>query len=471
MSEPPSWRSPVFGVGEVRSFEIDELVDGQRFGVGSLFVAILTFLVLVCDGFDIAVLGYVAPQLLDEWHLPAERMVPAFSSGIVGLMIGGPLIGAMSDRYGRRPMMLGCLATMGLSTLAAMWARDVSQLAVLRLLTGIALGGALPTAGALIAEASPSRHRGRLLTLVLTGPAIGIALTGMLTAALFPMFGWRSLLMAGGVLPLVLLAAAFAYLPESVRFLASRPGDEGALLRSIQRLRPDLGPVHPSALEGLRSPPKPSAPWRPGRLFAGDLRVVTPMLWTAQIAIQANTFFALTWLPTLLQAAGASVSEAGLNSSLFSIGGLLCSLLLLATIDRWGALVLSALLLSGAPLVAVMTSQDLSPLVHAGLIAAAGFCVIGSQLCITVLLGLYYPTAIRSFGTGSTQAVGRLGALAAPIGGGLMLGLGMKLDSLPIAPAGLLILGAGAATVVGVVGLRRFGSVRPREIGHAASAE
>ena len=454
-------------VTERVSLDIDSLIDGQRLGASALFVAILAFFVLVCDGFDLAALGYVAPQLLNEWHLPAERMVPAYSTGIIGLMVGGPLVGALGDRFGRRPMMLGCLATMGLSTLVATAARDVPQLAALRLLTGVALGGALPIAGSLIAEVCPARHRGRLLTLVLTGPAIGIALSGMITAALVPRFGWRSLLVSGGLLPLGLLVAALRFLPESVRFLASRPDRKRALMAAVRRLRPDLDGLGDVSLTDTEAHRLPLKLWRPGELFSGDLRFVTPMFWIAQVAIQTSSFFALTWLPTLLQASGASVAYAGLNASLFSIGGLVSSLLLLVTIDRLGALMLAVLLLIGAPLMAILIGYGFSPTIHAAVIFGAGFCIIGSQLCITVLLGLYYPPAIRAFGTGSTQAVGRLGALAAPVGGGLMIETGVTLERLPMAPAALLVVGASAATVIAWIGLRRYGSVRPREIGRS----
>ena len=352
---------------------------------------------------------------------------------------------------------------MSVFTLLTIEARTIGELAILRLLTGISLGGAIPIAAALIAESSPARHRGRILVVVLTGPAIGIALPGIATALLVPTFGWRSLLIIGGLSPLMVAVAGYFVIPESLRFLLSRPDRTTEARAGVRRLRPDLAISDQATIFSLSENRgvRPKIPL--AYLFRGRFRSATPLLWLAQVTIQTASFFALTWLPTLLQSAGATISQAGLNSSLFSIGGLVSSLLLIMTIDRWGALVLAICLFVGAPLLAVMTTAGVSPLLHAVVIGCAGFCVVGAQLCITVLLGLFYPTAIRSSGVGTTQAIGRLGALIAPVGGGVLIGMGVSLDHLTLAPAGLLFIGGIASAALAFICVRAFGSVRPHE--------
>lgn len=445
------------------TLDLNEIIDSQRVGFASVSMGTLALLVMVTDGFDIAVMGYLAPELLREWHLSAENMVPALSATIIGMMIGGPLAGFMGDRFGRRPVLISCLIGLGALTLLTMGVRNVVELTALRFLAGIPLGGAIPVTAALIAEFSPRRYRGRILVAVLAGVTVGIALPGIATALLMPAFGWKSLLLIGGFVPLLIAAFSCYLLPESLQYLLSRPDKSTELRRIARRLRPDLAIDQDVAIiapaDQGRARDKPSF----SLLFKGQFRWVTPCLWLAQMAIQAASFFVLTWLPTLLQSSGESVSQAGWNSSLFSIGGLLSALIIVVTVDRYGAAILAACFVAGAPLVALMTSFGDAPYLHAATIAGAGFCVIGGQLCITVLLGLFYPTNIRSSGIGTTQSVGRLGALLAPVGGGALIGMGVPFSHLTLGPAILLLLGGLASGMIALSCIRSHGSVRPWE--------
>ncbi|WP_299071102.1 MFS transporter [Accumulibacter sp.] len=445
------------------TLDCNEIIDSQRVGFPLLSIGALALLVMVTDGFDVAVMGYVAPELLREWGLSAENMVPALSATIIGMMIGGPLAGIMGDRFGRRPVLISCLIWLGILTLSTMAVRNVVELTALRLLAGISLGGAIPVAAALMAEFSPRRYRGRILVGVLTGVTIGIALPGIATALLVPTFGWKSLLLVGGLVPLLIAAISCYFLPESLRYLLSRPDKSKELRRIARQLRPDLAIDDDVAITA--PPDEGCALDRPSLslLFRGEFRWVTPCLWLAQAAIQAASFFVLTWLPTLLQSSGESASQAGLNSSLFSIGGLLSALIFVVTVDRWGAVILATCCFCGVPLVAMMTSFGGAPYLHAATIAGAGFCVIGGQLCITVLLGLFYPTSIRSSGIGTTQAVGRIGALLAPVGGGVLIDMGVPFSHLTLGPAILLLLGGLASAALTLSCVRSHGSVRPRE--------
>ena len=73
--------------------DLDATIDGQRTGLHMAPLLIVALLALVCDGFDVAAMGYVAPELVKSWHIQPAQLVPAFSAGIVGMMLGGPLLG------------------------------------------------------------------------------------------------------------------------------------------------------------------------------------------------------------------------------------------------------------------------------------------------------------------------------------------------------------------------------------------
>lgn len=448
--------------GERRSIDLDDLVDNQRVGRGAIPLIVVAFLVLASDGFDLSAMGYLAPELVKQWGLTPAAFVPAFSAGIIGMMVGGPLLGVLGDRFGRKRLILAGLVIIGLVTLATMAVRSTTDLVVLRFITGIGLGGVIPNVVALIGEIMPRRVRGRFLVLVTLGVPLGIALPGFVAATLVPAFGWRAILLIGGLLPLAVALAGLLILPESIKYLMAREGREAEVRRIAQRLRPDLVIDEATRITLATAETAPRAGSFRG-LFAADLAAVTPLLWFCQAANQMANFFALTWLPTLLQSAGASTAHAGASASLFSLGGLLSGLALLLLLDRLGVILVVGLFIVGAPLVATMAMGDLSPTAHNLVILGAGVCVTGVQIGITALLGIFYPTTIRSTGTGWTQAAGRVGALAAPIVGGVLLGLNIPIDQLPLAPAAVMALGALASVVLAWLCIRRAGGLSPVE--------
>lgn len=441
--------------------DLDELVDGQRVGGSMLLFMLVATLALISDGFDLAAMGYVAPELVKAWQIAPSRLVPVFSAGIIGMGIGGPLFGYLGDRFGRKRLIVWGLAVIGVTTLATIAVGSIAQLVVLRLLTGIGLGGVIPNVVALVAEVAPKRIRGRLLVIATLGVAFGITLPGLVAATLVDRFGWQVLLLIGGLVPLGVAAASQYALPESIKYLLQQGGHDEQVRRLARRMRPDLaiGDQMRVSLPAVGPPMRASV----RRLFAGDLRWLTPLLWTVQAANQMANFFALTWLPLLLQASGATTAQAGFGASLFSIGGLAGGLVLMFLIDRFGAIPLVFLLLFGAPLVAAIGLPDLPFAVHGAVIAAAGLCVVGVQFGTTALLGLFYPTAIRSTGAGWTQAAGRAGALGAPIAGGMLLDMDVAIRDLLLAPAAALGIGALASIGLALTCYRRFATTRPAE--------
>ena len=441
--------------------ELDTIVEGVRLSPRLTAILVIAALALVSDGFDVAAMGLIAPELAKEWGIGPAGMVPAFSAGIVGMMIGGPLLGLIGDRFGRKRAVLAGLALIGAATLATMSVRSVTDLVILRLLTGIGLGGVIPNMIALVAEIMPHRIRGRVLVVVILGMVCGTSLPGLVAALLVPKFGWQAIVVVGGVLPLLVTLAVALWTPESLKFLIGRGSREAEARQVAKLLRPDLA-VNPATVIGLPAGAPVTQP-KARELFRGDFRVVTPLLWICQATNQMSNFFALTWLPTLLQAQGASSSHAGAVASLFALGGLVGGLILMNLLDRWGAIPMAVLFVLGAPLVAMMAGSHDSAMTRAVIIAGAGLCVTGINIALTALLGLFHPTPIRALGIGWTQSAGRLGALAAPLVGGLLLSMKIPLQDLPLAPAIVLGIGAVACIALAAISLRQFGSARPGE--------
>ncbi|PTT99329.1 aromatic acid/H+ symport family MFS transporter, partial [Pseudomonas sp. HMWF031] len=163
----------------------------------------LCFFIVLFDGLDVAVMGFIAPSLIQAWGLSKAAFGPVMSAGMVGLAIGALTAGPYADRLGRKKVLLLAVSGFSVLSLACAFARNPYELATLRLLTGVALGAAMPNTTTLLAEYLPERNRSLFITIMFTGFNMGSGLGGLLAAWLIPLHGWQSVLLVGGILPLV----------------------------------------------------------------------------------------------------------------------------------------------------------------------------------------------------------------------------------------------------------------------------
>ena len=450
--------------------DLNTVIDGQKVRWSTVVFLAIATLTMVSDGFDLSAIGYVGPELVKAWHVSPSQLVPMFSAGIVGLLVGAPILGFLGDRFGRKKAIVVSLCFFGAMSLAAMAATSLPEFVVLRFLTGIGLGGLFPNTIALTAELAPKRLRGRFVVIVNFGVPAGISLPGFVAAGLVPAYGWPVLLLVGGLLPLAAAVLVLFLLPESLKFLAERGRREEEVRRLARALRPDLRIGPATRLTSVAQSPA-AASGSPARLFAGSLAIITPMLWIALAANQMVNFFSLSWLPTLLQAAGSTTAQAGVAASMFSVGGLAGGLFLTFLVDRFGVIPLVLLFVAGVPLVAAIGTAGLDPVMFRLIVAGAGFCVTGINFGMSATLGTIYPTPVRSMGTGWGQAAGRVGSLAAPLVGGYLLAMHLPMQELLMAPAITLGLGAVACIVLAILCVRRFGGTRLDEVSAADAGE
>ena len=441
-------------------FNLGELVDGQRIGRAAVLFLVLATAALIADGFDIAAMGYMLPELVKTWHVTPGALVPALSAGVFGLLFGAPLFGYVGDRFGRRTAILAALSGVGAFSLMTMAASSPTDLVVLRFITGVGLGGLIPNVIALAAEVAPKRARGTFIIIVNFGVPAGFVVPGWVAAWAVPHYGWQALMLVGGVLPLLVAALTFLFMKESVGFMQQR-GASGEEIRGLlAAIRPDVAIPAGARFVGPSSEPVTGSRMFAARLFAGGLAVITPIFWIALAANQFANFFTLSWLPTLLQSSGLSTAEAGISASMYSVGGIVGGLVLVFLIDRLGAIPMVVLFLLGAPLIAAIGMPHLSPIVLVAVIAGAGFCITGNQFGTSAAVGMIYPTAVRSMGAGWAQAFGRVGSLAAQIVGGWLLAQHLTMQEMYVTPAFVLLIGAAAAALFVVLCFRRFGSYR-----------
>src|SRR5439155_45671 len=219
----------------------------------------------------------------------------------------------------------------GLLSLLTATATTFWEIFIFRLLTGFGLGGAMPNAIALTAEYAPKRLRSTMVMVMFCGFTIGGASGGFVAANLISRFGWQSIFIAGGIWPAIAAAIAIASLPESIRFLALKGGQERRVAMYLSRIAPKAGVSADMASE-VAEQPRGGSVLR--QLFSDRRAAVTLLLWVMFFMNLLNLYFLNGWLPTVMSSVGVKVQTAILISTLLQIGGVAGALTLGRIIDR-----------------------------------------------------------------------------------------------------------------------------------------
>lgn len=432
--------------------DVGAAIEGARLRPFHVHLVFWSLIIMLFDGFDQQMIGYVAPSLIHAWHIKSQAFVPVFTTSMVGMMIGATFGGSVADRYGRRNMMVLGMAVFGLFTLAAAWATTIGGLSALRLIAGIGVGFAVPNALALTAEYAPKRQRATLITVMFLGYSLGGAAGGWAAAALIPRFGWPSMFLVGGVLPLALVPASLFLLPESIRFrlLRDGAGDAAGARLVLQRLLPDVV-IGPQTELVVQEEIQHGQPVR--HLFTDKRALFTILLWISFVANLMTLTFVINWLPTVIANAGIALTRAVIVSSYFQVGGLVGGVIVSRLMDR-GTITPLAWFFGGASLsIALIGSIGSSSMLLDCIVFAAGFFVVGGQFGLNALASSAYPTFMRSTGTGWALGIGRLGAITGPIIGGVLIALALPQQELFL--FGALPMLIGCLAIVRMVAARR----------------
>jgi AAHS family 4-hydroxybenzoate transporter-like MFS transporter len=440
--------------------DVGTLIEEQKFGrfQAGLMFWICAFMFI--EGYDMQVVGYAAPAIIKAWHSDKAAFGGVFGAGLGGFMLGATLLGNLGDRFGRKRMVVVGSLLFGVFTLASAFAEGMTSLLVLRTIAGLGLGGSIPNAIALMTEYAPVKVRATRVGIMFIGYTIGSALGGFIAGQLIPDYGWPSVFVVGGVLPILLaLGSAFA-LPESVRFLMLKRGHTDLMLPLLRRIRPELD-LRDGTDIVMHETQQPGLPVK--QLFASGRASMTTLLWLGYAANMVSLHFLTSWLPTVITDSGVPLAHAVYATALLQAGGAIGSLVVGVLLDRIGTLGIVAAFLVAAPCVASLghVGTDEVPLML--LVTAAGMCIIGGQAGINALAGTLYPTYMRSTGTGWAFGMGRFGSILGPVIGGNLIAFGLPLGALFATAAAPILVSAGALFCLG-----RLAIVRNREPGAAA---
>ncbi|MFU0920525.1 MFS transporter [Kluyvera sichuanensis] len=407
--------------------ELQALIDVAPIGKMQWRVIICCFLVVMMDGFDTAAIGFIAPAIRDHWQLTAGDLAPLFGAGLLGLTAGALLCGPLSDRLGRKRVIEWCVALFGLFSLLSAFSPNLEALIILRFLTGLGLGGAMPNTITMTSEYLPARRRGALVTLMFCGFTLGSALGGIVSAQLVAVIGWHGILVLGGVLPIVLFFALLATLPESPRWLVRRQRPQAEIRRTVSAM---TGERYDDA-EFWLDEPAATQKGSISQLFAGRQLTITLMLWVVFFMSLLIIYLLSSWMPTLLNHRGIDLQHASWVTAAFQVGGTLGALMLGVLMDKFNPFwVLAVSYALGAVCIVMIGLSENGLWMMALAIFGTGIGISGSQVGLNALTATLYPTQSRATGVSWSNAIGRCGAIVGSVSGGVMMAMNFSFDTL-----------------------------------------
>jgi len=444
----------------MRHIDVHKVADEARFNRFHGMVLFWCALIIIFDGYDLAVAGIALPSIMKQMGVQATQAGFMVSSALFGMMFGAIFMGTIADRIGRRWAIVTCIVLFSLFTAAAGMTNDPLMFSVTRFLAGLGIGGVMPNVVAQMTEYSPRKVRSTMVTLMFSGYAVGGMLAAVLGKGLIESHGWQSVFLAAAA-PVVLIPFILKSLPESMPFLLKK-GRHDELKAIIARLDPAF---KPTAEDRFALPAVDKATDAPvSQLFQDGRGFSTVMFWTAFFMCLFMVYALSSWLTKLMAGAGYSLGSAltfvltlnfgamvgaiggGWLADRFNIKWVLVSMYVLAAVS---------ITLLGVP----MATEALFVVV-----GLAGASTIGTQIVTYAYAGQFYPMAIRSTGIGLASGMGRSGAILAPIVIGMLVAMALPLQQNFIAIA---IPAVIAAVAVAMINHGRSASARAQ----AASPE
>ncbi len=363
---------------------------------------LLCWLAVALEGYDLVVIGTVIPTLSKTGDLgfTDASLTTASTIGLVGVGLGAVTVGPLTDRFGRRLTVIGCVALFSVLTIAVAFSQNVTQFTVLRFLAGLGLGAVMPTALAFMSEYAPRERASSAVTRTMTGYHVGAVLTALLALKLIEPFGWQSMFVVGGVAGLLVLPVMWSKLPESETYL-----------RAVEARERGEAPVTVRSADVVQ-----------GRYLR-----VSIGLWVASFMGLLLVYGLNIWLPKIMGEAGYSIKAGTTLLLVLNVGAVLGLVFAGAISDSRGnkptVLLWFGLAAVFLALLSIKLEHEL--LVYVAVLLAGVF-VFSAQVLVYAFVGHLYPPEIRGTALGLASGVGRVGAIVGPSLGGALVTAGIS---------------------------------------------
>jgi len=425
---------------------VAEVIDnGQVSGQQFLVVGLCMFFNML-DGFDITAMAVVATAVSTELQLAPDRLGLIFSFALAGMMCGAMFLAPISDIIGRRKLIVVSLTLVGVSILVTATATTLTEFIVLRFISGLGAGAMLACQATLAAEYSPKKYRSLSVAAVTAGYPMGAMMTSVVAGFIMPDYGWRGMFWFGGALTLVMGLVAWAFIPESLKYLFERRPDN-----ALQRVNKILQKLKKDTLVQLPEVRRENSGKSRGivgnmsSLLTSNHRRATITLWTTFFLCFSTLYFLLSWIPKLMEQTGYSAATGRYAFFLFNLGAVIGIFVLGTMATRWKlSNIVSVFLFTSAVLMVVFAAAPNQLTLLLLIIFLIGFLQQGGFTGLYAVAAIVYPTEIRSTGIGWSIGLGRFGAVAGPAIAGYLIAAGLDMSAnyylfaVPMAIGGLL---------------------------------
>ncbi|MDB5584113.1 MAG: hypothetical protein JWR80_9289 [Bradyrhizobium sp.] len=395
---------------------VAERIDASTIGRVHVLILILCMLLGCLEGFDVASMGLAVPLIAREWNISVGSFGWPLAVTMVGSAIGNIALGWLGDRIGRSPIVIVAAVATGLACLGSMWAANITEMTLWRLLIGVGFGAGLPNVYALIGDIVPSRHRTFCATLLSASIAVGGVVSGLVAPMLSRWLGWEGIFLFGGLATLLIALLMLFHLRESPRVLADH-----ARIRELVAALADFG-LDNTNLPESRARPKVSGGGPTSLLRDGLLPISLFYLLGYAMCGFAHHLLS-SWLPALMTHAGWPSGSAQRSLSFMYGGGLVGGLTLSWIMDRWrrGSLLVLAIVFAWGAVLFVAVGYWMTSSFVFVLLGALALTINGGQYVLPALVTRLYPPRLTATALSWLFPLTRAGGILGSLTGGWLL--------------------------------------------------
>lgn len=417
------------------NIDVRELLDSRDVSAYQKFIVFISFLIVVMDGFDVVIMGFVGPALKEAWNWTNSDLAPVLSAALFGLTFGALTAGPLGDKFGHRKVLTASVFIFGLFTLLVATASSKTEFIVYRFIAGFAMGGIMPMVATLVKEYSPVKRASLLVTIVFAGFTVGAAGGGFLAAWMVSHFSWASVFVLGGVLPIITAVVMFFTLPESLTFLVLKGWQREEICKIVERCAP--GVTTADTTFTVPTPPNTSTDVKESPIqiaLNSHYRLGSILLCSGYFLHLFLVYLLGSWMPTMIKESGMTTSQAAIISAMFQLGGSLGSVMLGWFMDKFEPhRVITSAYVLGAIMLVVMSNIGGEYLLMCIVAFVIGAGFNGGGTAMNALSSNFFPLPARATGNSWMHGIGRTGAIISAFAGAWMLNAGWNFSTVALA--------------------------------------
>jgi MFS transporter, AAHS family, 4-hydroxybenzoate transporter len=411
---------------QISKSHFKDLIDDNEMSRYQLIIVAICFILNMNDGIDVLIVSFSGSDIIKEWSLSKAQLGYVFSTGLVGMTLGCFFLAPLGDNIGRRKVFIVSLILISSGMLLVGICSSYFQLLAFRFVTGIGIGGVLPTLAATASEFSNNKRRDFNVGLVQAGWPVGAILTGLFCAYAIPHFGWRFAFIFAGIISLLMLILVVFFMTNSIEFLSKKRPPNA--LKQFNNILVKMGQesidfIPEYEIETKNTPIK--------SLFLDDYKHSTFKLWIAAFFGFLTLYTLMSWVPNIAKEAGLPFEMATYVGISLNVGAIIGTLLLGFLSDKYGLKkVVVSFMICAFGVMMIYGNITLTTTIIFVLIGLIGIFVQGGFNGMYPILARVYPTEIRTTGVGLAVGVGRFGAILGPSLFGYLFDEGLSISNL-----------------------------------------